>query len=715
MAIIQVWSAPSCQTGAVCLGPLSPWVSASGSEATGTPASFRVTVRRDEADAAGLAEGRCLRVLSQSRGEQWFFVSSVSDSDGDAALVSVTAGPLLQLLTVRGLVRTGATFAFAPGKQTVATLLSTYVLTNLSDDGLAWLSLGTVDFTDAIDIGSIARETRAAILNKIEQATGHTARLRALYSAGVLTGFAVDVVSDIAAGLDTVPLSVGAQVTQLQRTRDALRAATVAVPFDTAGNPIERPVWEVSAITGTAPAWITLRDPVSGNPWPIRENGQTVGAYLEQRAGTQTLIADSRASDSSVQVASVGTLTVGEQVTIVRDTAGTALTEVASPSALAGPRGRLVATVSTTVTDARRNYVANPIFTNWTSDTAPTGYTVGVGTVGRYPVSSFVGTMNLLVDGAVTAGATLLPVRGGTPGERIYRHEYTVISGSGAWFPSGMVALFDGTGRTSIQMPSALPALTDGTAVTVLTSTAGTQGPDRPVSFPAEPLTNIARFLQNGTTIESAASLVRVPSGTVTVNVAAGISIRSQSNATYLGAAYWPSLTLRNTVAGTALATANSATQAASTTAHYTLTASAQLTANTTIAARVTAGANAIPSAQFLQWQGVRWLSLWVGTGTAMGLQDGSGSNQLWHRAQDVLASAAAGTRYVVSGVDLDRLVRENGVPMLGQFVRLRSDLLGVDVTVRIVKVDYDFARTETLNLELGAVVPRLSGVTVSL
>lgn len=714
MAIIQVWSAPSCQAGAVCFGALAPWISAGGSEATGTPAGFRVTVTRDVADAASLAEGRCLRVLSQSRGEQWWFVSSVSDSDGDAALVNVTAGPLAQLLTVRGLVRSGSTFAFTPGKQLVSALVSAHVLTNLADDSLSWISAGTFDYPDTIDIGSITRETRAAVLTKIESATGHTARLRALYSAGVLTGFALDIVSDVAAGLDVIPLSVGAQVTQLQRTRDALRAATVAVPFDTAGNPMERPVWVVSAITGTAPAWIALRDPVTGNPWPIREDDQVNGLYLEQRDGTQTLIADSRASDSAVQVASVGTLAVNDLVTVVRDTAGSAVVEVISPSAVASSRGRLVGTVSTSITDARRNYVQNALFDAWATDTAPAGYTIGVGSVGRYPVGSFVGTMNLLVDGAVTAGATSLPLRGGTAGERIYRAEYMVIAGAGAWFAGGTVALFDGTGRTSVSLPS-LPALADGTAVTVLTSTAGTQGPDRPASFPSEPVTNIARLLQNGTTIESVASLVRVPSGLVTVNAAAGISIRSQSNATYLGASFWPSLSLRNTAAGTTLATANSATQPANATSHYTLTASAQIAANTTVAARVTAGANAIPSAQFLQWQGVRWLSLWIGAGSAMGLQDGSGSNAMWHRANDVLASAAQATRYVVRGLDLERLVRETGAPALGQSVRLRSDLLGINPTVKIVKLDYVFDQTESLNLELGAIVPRLSGVTVSL
>ena len=706
MAIIQVWSAPSCQSGAICFGALAPWLSAAGSESAGTPASFRLTVTRDVADRASLSEGRCLRVISQSRGEQWWFVSSVSDSDGDAGIVQVTAGPLRQLLTIRGLVRSGSTFAFTPGKRTVTDLLNTYVLTNLSDDGLSWMSLGTVDFTDTLEIGSLARVTRAAVLDQIESATGHTARLRALTSSGVLTGFALDVVSDLAAGLDTIPLAAGVQ--QVQRTRDALRAATVAVPFDTGGLPMQQAVWQVTSITGTGPVWVTLRDPLSGNPWPIREDDQVNGLYLEQRDGTQTVIADSRASDSAVQLSSVGTLAVNDLVTMVRDTAGAAVVEVTSPSGIASSRGRLVGTVATKVTDGRRNYVPNSVFTNWTSDTAPTNYTVSAGAVARYPRTSGTADLTLAVDGAVTAGATTLPVRNGTSGVRLYYGEFFVITGNGGWNVNGDVVVFDGSGRASIPVPSALPALADGTVVTVQFASF----PARPASFPAETAGDVCRLLRTGTQLDTPGSLLRVPSGTVQVNAAAAISARTAADS--LTSTFFPQLQLRNTTSSTTLATATSATQPASSTVHYTLSTSATLSSNTTVGLRLQGGTNR--SASFSPaWQGVRWLSLWVGDGGAMGLQDGSGTNTLWHRAQDVLASSATGTRYTVRGVDLTRLLQDTGAPALNQSVRLRSELLGVDATVKIVKLDYDFAATESLNLELGAITPRLTGVTVSL
>lgn len=725
MAIIQVWSAPSCESGAVCFGPLSPWVSASGSEATSTPEAFRVTVPRAVADAASLAEGRCLRVLSQSRGEQWWLVSSVADSDGDAALVSVTAGPLRQLLTVRGLVRDGGTFAFSTGKRSVSDLLNTYVLTNLADDSLSWLSLGTVDYPDLLEIGDLTRATRAAVLDSIEGQTGHTARLRAVYTGSVLTGFALDVVADPAAGLETVPLTTGANLATVQRTRDALRAATVVVPFTSNGTPMDQTEWTVDSVSGTAPAWILLRDGVTGSPWPIREDGQLIGAYLQQRDGTQSQITDSRASDSAVQIASVGTITAGDVATIVRDTAGRPVVELLSPTGVASSRGRLVGTVGTRVTDGRRNLVPNPVFRAWTSDTAPTGYTVGyfgggrTGRVGRYPRSTTPGTadMTLAVDGAVASGASSIPVRGGVAGQRLYRHEYLTVGSIGRQISADVIT-FDSTGRATIAINGTTSAaISDGATVTVAIG-APSAGPLRPPAFPDDTTGDVLRLLGERTTLTWPGTPVR-SSGAQRINVAAGITVRSNTVEDALGGAWWPSLLLVNTGTGLTLASAVKPSIPLYSTVHYTLTASATLASDTTVSARVIAGVDDLLGGfgtAFIQWQGVRWLSLWIGeeepTMTAI---EGSGSNQLWHRAQDVLASSASGTRYTARGVDLVRLQQEHGTLALGQMVRLRSDLLSLDATVRIVKLDYDFSATESLSLELGAITPRLTGVTVSL
>ena len=733
MAIIQVWSAPSCQSGAVCFGPLAPWVSATGTEATGTPEAFRVTVTREVADAASLAEGRCLRVLSQSRGEQWWFVSGVTDSDGDAGLVSVTAGPLRQLLTVRGLVRDGSAFAFAPGVQTVTQLLNSYVLTNLADDGLSWLSLGTIDFTDFVEIGALDRVTRAAVLDAIEGQTGQTARLRAVYTSGVLTGFAIDVVADIAAGTETVPLATGASLAQVQRTRDALRAATVAVPFTANGAPMDQTAWLVDSTSGTAPAWIVLRDPVTANPWPIQEDAQLVGAYLRQRDGTQSQITDSRASDSAVQIASVGSLVAGDEVTIVRDTSGRPVLELTSPSGVTGSRGRLVGTVSSRVTDGRRNLAPNGTLATFTGE-ALTGWSnANSNTHGKYArtePTTWSATLNATLNGGQTY--TSLAFTGGGPASVLLPRErilvgtiggtaqyatvadgapqvvgatgtitidsFTAAISYGTTTPLLMVRDISGTTSGSRRRPSAFPLEAAGANVVALTGASGAQ---------AWPPTTTERRL------ESPAVAVVYDPARPYLKMSAGLTVATASATTDTGSTRdLPAIMILDTTGPTIIATGKWATGVATnTTAHQTLDASVLLTAARTVRAAVLPGNLSVLGGY------VRWVSLWIDTqgGTSMGPQRGSGSNLLWHRAQDVLSQYASGTRYTVRGLDLQRLLAETGALALGQSVRLRSDLLGVNTTVKIVKLDYDFTSTESLALELGAITPRLTGVTVSL
>ena len=730
MAIIQVWSAPSCEAGAICYGALAPWVSASGSEATGTPAGFRVTVTRDVADAASLADGRCLRVLSQSRGEQWWFVSSVTDSDGDAALVTATAGPLRQLLTVRGLVRDGSTFAFTTGKVSVTALLNSYVLTNLSDDGLSWLTLGIQEFPDIIEVGSLARVTRATVLDLIERETGYTVQLRAVYSGSTLTGFAVDILADVGASMPLQPLSVGAQITQLQRTRDALRGATVVVPFDAAGLPMEQTAWLVDSTSGTTPAWIVLRDPVTGNPWPIRENDQLIGAYVLESDGTASEILDSRASDGAVQVAAVGSLSAGDVVSIVRDVDGRPVVELTSPSGVASSRGRLVGQAATKVTERRRNLVANGVFAAWTTDAALTGWTASGVKIGRYGRDAIAEETGLVTDGTLSSGASTITFRGGTPGQRLYRGEFFNLpaAGSLASYIATDVVVIDGDGKGSFTFMSPLGAaqtlstgVADGSPLGHLRFVGGgAVSTQRPSILPDDTTTDLLRFTEQNASytwyLESPSIGYLFSTDYPTVHIAAGVTMRS--NGTWATTPQAVRARLRDLTAGTDLATAVCTVPVPSGTVHETITASATMSADTSLALRLFPGDVFIANDNIATrgFQAVRWVSVWVGDATpVMSAVPYSGSNALWHRAQDVLASLAQGTRYTVRGVDLALLQQEHGALALGQSVSLRSDLLDAPVTVRIVKLDYLFTEPEVLNLELGAITPRLTGVTVSL
>ena len=712
MAIIQVWSAPSCQSGAICFGSLTPWLSAAGSEAQGTAPSFRVTVLRSVADDASLSEGRCLRVLSESRGEQWWFVTSVTHDDGDTGLVTITAGSLRQLLAVRGLIRSGSTFSFTAGKSTVSDLLTTYVLTNLADDSLSWLSLGTIEWLDVIEIAALDRASRGVVLDSIEQATGYTVRLRAVYTGTALTGFAIDVLADPASALATVPLSVGAQVATLKRTQDALRAATVTVPFDAAGLPMDRTIWRVDTITGTAPAWLTLRDTVSPLLYPIRQDDQLNGLYIEQRDMTRTQITDSRASDSAVQVASVGTIVAGDEITIVKDNTGAALVELTSPTGVASARGRLVASVATTVSDARRNLVRNGALTSWTSTTQPANMTTTG--VAEYPRTTPASTASLQLDGAITTGATSIPFRGATPGARFYKFEiYDLVGYQNGIVIQNDIVVASGSGTGSFMLGTPWSgSVPDGTTITV--QAVGTaNGPVRPVSFPTEsPASAVARFTASLAQLECPAFTVTVGATPVVVSASIGLTMTRNSNATN-SSAIWPNLAIRTGASTTLASVSVTSLPSASSTTHQTLTVSHTLSTTTAVRATVTAGGTG--TLGYLHFQGIRWMSLWLGGGSTMQMQNGSGSNTMWHRAQDIMATVGLGTRYTVTGVDLDHLLDGAAPLALGQSVRLRSDRLGINDAVKIVKLDYRFDQTESLNLELGTITPRLTGVTFDL
>ena len=752
-ATIQVWSAPSCQSGAVCLGALSPWGTATGSESEGTASSFRTTVAREVADAAGLAEGRVLRVRSTARGEQWWFVSQVTDGDGDAGAVAVTAGPLRQLLAVRGLVRsTGAgsrTYRFAPGKATVTQLRNSYVLTNLSDDNLSWLSLGTVDSTALIEIGDLDRVTRGGVLDLIERETGHSARLRGLYTAGVLTGFAVDVVADVAAGLETLPLGVGATVESLTRTRDALRAATVAVPFSATGQPMDQCVWTIQSISGTGPYWVLLRDPVAGNPWPIREDDQVNGYKLVQRDGTQTTVNDSRASDSAVQVSTLGTLAAGQLVTLLTSGGVTPPQAVESPSGLASSRARLVGTVGTKVTDARRNYVADGTFVDWTGLEAASQWTpfagLGGGTITpqRYERTTPL-SWSATIDEAIATGTvyTDLDYAGATANSKLFGYERLKVTyGANVWYLwANETTQANGSGAGNIKFQAVnfgmnIPA---GSATIALSPPDGfLLQPQRPSTIPNDGgdqgdlirmnwgwadrpsgIVNTSRRLEN------TAVQVLYDAARPYLNAKAAFTVKEFGNVPLnnSGADRLPGVAIIEPggTYGTVLASGVSGESVpALGEASFDVACAYQLTGNKTVRMALYSAACGDTTGSLANGMTyVRWASMWLSATpeeTPMGLVANSGSNPLWHRAQDVLAGAALGTRYVIRGIDLDYLQRQVGTLVLGQQVALRSDRLGINATVRVVKLDYRFDAAETLDVELGAITPRLTGVTVSL
>lgn len=721
---LQVWTAMPCETGAYALGGITSWQSATGSEARGAAPSFRLVcaTQNNGTGASALAVGRILRVVSLSRAEQFWFITAVDSVEGRGeGVVSVACGSIRQILASRGLIRSQAVtggpwgYEFTPGRRLVSDHLATYVLTNLAADNLSWWSAGTNEYTPPITLGTLTRARRNVVLDSIESQTGYVFVPRLVYSGSTLTGVALDLLEDPASALATRTLEVGGAITVLQQTQELSNAPTVAVPFTANGTGMEHPEWEIGAVTGAGPYWVTLVDP-DGGPLPIREDDQCVGAYLQSSDGTAHPILDSRASDSAVSTTANTGLSAGGFVTITVDAAGRPLTELTSPSGLAGSRGRVVAEVTTMATHASRNLAVNPLFDDWSSVSAPDNWTGQGGTfnAGEYPRNTPATLTGILVNGSNSIGAGSVAFRNATPGASIFMNEFFNVAASGGNFRVGnVVVVADGSGNGSIVFASGTLGATvpDGTAITFFG-----QGPYRPTSFPTdEPLTNNAiRLLTasglgsppsaSGLRLQSASIGVKYAAGWETINCAAAFTIKGGDSDT-TGAS--PGVMLIDTAGPTRLGYAYATSPVlAGALVHETVEFSATLSADTTVAVCLLGGSTALG-------QTCRWVSLWLGDPTQQAPYQHSGSNLLWHRAQDVLAQRTNAGRFRIAGVDLQVLLGGQGPLALGQMVRVRSSL--VDATLRIVQMDYTLGQDETLALEVGAPTPKLTGVTVSL
>lgn len=790
-AVIQVWDGFESY-GGTCVGVLQPYAVAAGTEAEGVASTLRVVVPRDVARESTVGEGHLLRIVSRSRGTEWWWITQVQDGDGDVGMVTITAGTLRQLLAVRGLVRTiGAgspTYSFSPGSKTPAQLINDYVLTNQAADGVSWLQLGSIAFTDPIEIGAFDRVNRGTILDRIEQQTGFTIELQEQYTLGLFAGVNINLIAPTTSGTASVLLSSGAQIDNLQRTRNTLQAATVAVPFSASGEPIRECVWRVTAISGTGPYRLTLADLTSGLPAPIREDDQLNGLRVVQRDGTATAIADSFASDSSVEIASLGTLAVNDEVAILTS-ALIPPQEVTSPSGLASSRGRLVATVQTQVTNVvSRELVINGAFTAWTSSSQATNWAdfqAGGATIPQHAryARNTQGSWTAKVDQALqwdTAAPFIyktIAFNNATPNSWIFEGEIVSIYYSSGGSAVSKIARVQTTtqassgGSGTLTIESALVSLDDGFNTNFIAGSiysASSSGTVPAGTFDIILLTPRPTFSGSGDVARSgfrflggaAAANSRLhdakvkvfynvatpylhysvgctESGletnyglygdTALVRAAVGIVEDTGGNGTLLSSASAtgtaPTVSAATVLQGPGNPwhiTQLTGTQANSTIAGvYTMTADktvffslypARCRKATIVGDNVLSG----EASAATYWYNAS-MSLSATNTPPTSVPSRSGSNLLWHRAQDVLQGAGVSARYTLRGIDLDALLSQVETIGLGQLVRVRSERLGVDATVRVIRLDFSFTDVETLNLELGAVAPRLTGVTVSL
>jgi hypothetical protein len=760
--LVQLWSAPQCQAGAVALGPLTTWTSARVSLADGSPPALSLAgVLRAELAAADAREGCALRVVSPTRGVAWWVVTQITDA-ATQDTAAVRCAPLRTLLALRGLVRVGSVYAFTPPADvSLAWLVREYVLSTgeltgrraeLAEDGLDWITLRTIDEPSApIVLPPFSAQTRGQVLATLEQLAQRTAVLVPRDALGA-TGFWMDVLRDPTAALAETRLSEGVDLISADRTRDVQRAPSVVVPFGSNARTLGMTEWEVTAIDGAGPAWVTLRDPsATEDRWPIREDGQLVGAFVRLALGDTREILDSRASDSAVEMASVSGLTVGDRVGLVLDADSTPLDEIVSPSRVTRT-GRVVATQVAQGVTLARNVVRGSLLQGWTDATTPAHWSLA-GSIGvvRYPRIESVTAYSWELDGARVAGNTAINLRGGLPGQRLYGSEFLSFGAGGSREIATPYVEFDSDGKASLTLATGLGAnVADGAVVAaqhVLSASSFT--PKRPfytlLTRDNDP-TFALRFRTQASTatwpvpatddrVQSAPVRVHLQSARPELNVvraACGLSMTYgpssfefgnfdgsfavTDDVGSIGAAgrRMPALLLVGDPTGTPTRLASAIIGpriVGGSIVNTVLTCQHTITADTTVALAVTPPRLA-PTFAHLPFTILRWASLWLGDEAEPPIVDGSPSNPAWHAAQDALAAGAA--RWRLRGVDLAALVREGQPLALGQRVRLSVPSLAEDGRWRIVRLDWSLDDVETVDVELGAVTPRLTAVTVS-
>jgi hypothetical protein len=758
--LVQLWTAPQCQTGAVPLGPLTTWATARVSLADGAPPALSLSgVLRAELAAADAREGCAVRVLSPTRGVSWWIVAQITDAaTSDTATMRCT--PLRTLLGMRGLVRIGAVYSFTPPADvSLRWLVRDYVLSTaelagarpeLAEDGLDWIELRTVDEpATPIVLPPFAGQTRGQVLSTIEQLSQRTAVLVAKDPLGA-TGFWLDVLRDPDAALVETRLVEGIDVVRAERTRDVQRAASVVVPFGANTRPLGMTEWTVTAIDGAGPAWVTLRDPSAAeNRWPIREDGQLVGAFVRLALGDTREITESRASDSSVRIASITGLSVNDRVGLVLDADSTPVDEVVSPSRLARV-GRVVATQSASAPTLARQWARNGRVQEWTDPTTPTHWTLvgGCGVV-RYRRVEEVTAWAAVTDAAYVIGNTVIGFTGAIANSRLYGSEVLdFAAGTDRVIGSGLVEA-DGSGNGTVTLAAGLTANVASGSVIAAKIRISTNGgePGRPfytlMTRDGDP-EHAMRFRTqaSSTTYPTPVDDAQVRSAPVrvhlqtdrpelnTVRAAVGLTMTNGAGNTEIGnldgssaittdpasiaasGRRLPAVLLVGDPTGTPTRLAHgifAPSIPAGAVVNTVVTCQHTITADTTVAVGITPPRNA---PLYLPFSVVRWAALWLGDETDPPVVDGSPSNPAWHAAQDALAAAQA--RWRLTGVDLAALLGDGAPLALGQRVRLSVPSMAEDGRWRIVRLDWSLDDTETVDLELGAVQPRLTAVTVS-
>jgi len=295
-------------------------------------------------------------------------IDSVERQTG-SALIEVTGAPVRRELLHSLIDQTdadGFVYFDVPVVQiTPANIISNYILANAP----SWIVLGTVTPTDKLDM-NFGNDTSGSGLTRLEEVTGYEAE----FAPNGTTQYDLNLWTR-GASATALRLRTGRNLIELKEQKGAERI-TVITGYGADGATIAWAYWEVETVSGAGPYQVKLKSIHGGDP-PILEDDQLNTLYLEDDTGTLVQIDDTFFSTQEVEIASLGSIAVGDWVRVVLNSSGkhlTSLDATAAKAAIGTRRGEHQSNWDNTV-----NILKNGIPSSWPG-AYPDDWTIGAGT-----------------------------------------------------------------------------------------------------------------------------------------------------------------------------------------------------------------------------------------------------------------------------------------------------------------------------------------------
>lgn len=428
----EVWSAFACDSGTrQAILALQDCAALSSRERITREDTLNLTFPKASSAADALALGRVLRLSYDDESfDEWRIDEIVDQSGRDGGRYRVTCNGVVNELRDLALIATTAS-----GVLTTSVSYDGKTATEIIDALLAylpaWWARGTVTPTTAVSFSIAADATPLKVLRALVtqlNAAGDTCELTVRRNG--TTGYYIDLPASIGLGADVADVRTAKNILTSDRTRSRETMVNRLYPRGSDGCSIEYAYWRVTSVSGSD---VEVRQAETGAPAVVFDD-QYVGLYLENDAGTRTLINDSVASTSVLTVASASGYSANEWCRIVADASGNGLTYVNYPPALSTK----VAVIEDAA-DGTTNLVDNPYQSRWPGSTsaAPTGWGSGGGTVSRNSNATYIrrGSYSTRMQGTAathtlfTNTVNILPGRGTTYSAKLDLYKVSVGAG----------------------------------------------------------------------------------------------------------------------------------------------------------------------------------------------------------------------------------------------------------------------------------------------